>query len=160
MLFLEPPPPPPIAIYSIELIIILLLYPSNPLIPLLGVVAPVPPSPTLTVIPIPALNFKLVANKTPPPPPPPPKQPPPPPPPTIKISHQRSSVGVKVYSVCPVYPVLSLVYVKDIALSVVPINDEVAPATVISAGNESAVLLYSYFIGSDVNTVDANGISV
>ena len=66
---------------------------------------------------------------------------------------------MKVYSVCPVNPGLSLVYVKDIALSVVPINDEVAPETVISAGNERAVLLYSYFIGSDVKAVDAKGIS-
>ena len=48
---------------------------------------------------------------------------------------------------------------KDIPLSVVPINDEVAPATVISAGNDSDVLLYSYFNGSDVNTVDGKGVS-
>ena len=75
-------------------------------------------------------------NKTPPPPPPPPNLPPPPPPPTTRISHQRSSVVVKVYCVCPVKPALSLVYAKDIALSVLPMIDEVAPDTVISAGNE------------------------
>ena len=47
---------------------------------------------------------------------------------------------------------------KDIALSVVPINDEVAPVTVISAGSVSPVL-YSYFIGRVVNAVDAKGMS-
>ena len=113
-----------------------LLYPLTPLTPVLTLVAPVPPSPTFTITLIPPLNFKLVANKTPPPPPPPPNLPPPPPPPTTNISHQISSVGVKVYCVCPVNPNVSLVYVKDIALSVVPMIEEVAPDTVMSAGNE------------------------
>ena len=122
--------------YIFEFIITLLL---NPLEPLVLVVAPVPPFPTLTETLLPLFNFKLVPNKTAPPPPPPPNLPPPPPPPTINISHQRSSVGVNVYSVCPVNPELSLVYVNDIHLSVVPIIDDVAPATVINAGNEGAV---------------------
>ena len=136
-----------------------LLYPLAPLIPLSKTAAPAPPSPTLTITLLPAFIFKFAVNKTPPPPPPPPNLPPPPPPPTTRISHQRSSVGVKEYCVCPVNPNVSLVYVKDIALSVVPINDEVAPATVISDGNERVALLYSYFIGSVVIAVDAKGVS-
>ena len=48
---------------------------------------------------------------------------------------------------------------KDIHLSVVPIKDEVAPETVIKVDNDNVVLLYSYFIGSVVNAVDAKGIS-
>ena len=107
----------------------------------------------------PAFNFKLVPNKTAPPPPPPPNLPPPPPPPTINISHQRSSDGVNVYSVCPVNPALSLVYVNEIHLSVLPIIDDVAPATVIKVGNDCEVILYSYLIGTDVIAVDAKGVS-
>jgi hypothetical protein len=50
--------------------------------------------------------------------------------------------------------------VKDIALSVVPMMDEVAPDTVRSAGNDIDVFVYSYFIGTDVIAVDTKGISV
>ena len=38
--------------------------------------------------------------------------------------------------------------------------DEVAPDTVISAGNDTDVFVYSYFIGSDVIAVDTKGVSV